>query len=257
MLTTRLTATTLFVVALGMTTGCRERYQDTPKLEAARQVASGGASGAVRTSGPPPALAAGLKGGTKVFEDDFERESFGDDWKAETANWKLINGEAINHHADNKGLWLLQKLPDGDVRIEFDVRSDSFVQKGRDGKKKETFPGDLKCEAFNTSPEHQTGYVFIFGGWNNRINRIARLEEHGDGAGARVVDGPSRKVKAGKTYRMKVVRVGNTVGWYADDNYLVHMDDAQFIEGRYFGLNNWRSRLTFDNVSVYKLADAR
>ncbi len=136
----------------------------------------------------------------------------------------------------------------GDVRIEFDARSDEFERKG-----KTVFPGDLKCEAFTVSPEHQTGYVFIFGGWSNRVNRIARLEEHGEGDGARIVDGPKHKVKAGHTYRMKVVRVGKVMAWYADDVYLAHMEDPELIEGRHFGFNNWRSRLTFDNLAVYSL----
>jgi hypothetical protein len=233
--------------------GCRERYHDTPKLVAAKSVAKGGGGSAVKTSGPPQKLGAALKGGTLVFEDDFERAEFGDRWTVETPNWKIKSGEVTNHHADNKGMWLLEKLPKGDLRVEFSARSDTFMKKGRDGSKKETFPGDLKCEAFNMSPEHQTGYVFIFGGWNNRVNRIARLEEHGDGAGARVTDGPLRPVKPGHTYRMAVVRVGNTIGWYADGDYLAHLDDPQFIEGQHFGFNNWRSRLTFDNVKVFQL----
>ena len=187
-----------------------------------------------------------------MFTDDFERTALGDRWTAESPQWRLVDGTIINHHADNAGFWLKERLPTGDVRIEFDVRSDPFNKKVK-GKTTEVFPGDLKCEAFNQEPSHQTGYVLIFGGWNNQVNRIARLEEHGDGEGARIEDGAGYPVQPGQTYRMKVIRVGNTIAWYANDTHLVHMTDDDFINGRYFGFNNWRSRLTFDNVEVYKL----
>ncbi len=237
--------------------GCRERYPDTTALERARTHRTAATSGrGVIESGPPEAITARLTGGTLFFSDDFERDMLGPEWNASASTWKLVDGTIVNHHADNAGFWLLKELPEGDIRIEFDVRSDSYSTR-KNGKTAEVFPGDLKCEAFNTKPKHQTGYVFIYGGWNNQINRIARLEEHGDGEGARVEDGVSQKVVAGQTYRMKVIRVGNTVAWYADTTYLAHMTDEDFISGRYFGFNNWRSHLTFDNVEVFALADQK
>ena len=241
----------LFVGGLG----CRERFEETPNLAKARAMQSSGAAGGhvTRVTSPPPGFENRLTGGEQVFADDFERAQFGDKWQVGAKSWRLVDGTAINRGSDNKGLWLLEPLPEGDCRIEYDVRSDSFSKKEREGTKKEVFPGDNKCEAFNMTPEHQTGYVFIFGGWSNRINRIARLEEHGDGAGARIVDGPLKKVEPGKTYRMKILRIGNTMAFYADDEYLVHMTDKDLIRGPHFGFNNWRSALTFDNLAVYKL----
>lgn len=240
--------------AVCLLVSCRERYPETEKLARARNLQSQGGGGSMsRSMTAPDGFESQLKGGKLVFSDDFERDEPGPKWKAETSQWVMTGGTVTNKHADNKGFWLLEKLPTGDVRIEFDVRSDSFTKKDRSGKSSETFPGDLKCEAFNEEPTHQTGYVFIFGGWSNKVNRIARLEEHGDGPGARVVDGPKHAVKKGHTYRMKVVRVGKTIAWYADDKYLVHMTDDKLIRGRHFGLNNWRSHLTFDNVAVYSL----
>lgn len=239
-----------------LASACRERFVDTPGMVKARAIQTaepGSGGGKSRASQPPKGFAEKLSGGDEVFADDFERETLGPKWKAETPRWKLQDGQIINRHADNDGLWLLEPLPEGDLRIEFDARSDSFSKKGRNGEKKETFPGDLKCEAFAEKPEHQTGYLFIFGGWNNRVNRIARLEEHGDGEGARVVDGPKHAVKAGHTYRMKVVRIGTVMAWYADGTYLGHMDDPELIRGPHFAFNNWRSHLTFDNLAIYEL----
>jgi hypothetical protein len=246
-------------MAFTVLAGCAERYPDTPKLQEARALEAAGTQratgGRTRTAGPPAELARALKGGRKVFEDQFDRVDFGPNWKIETPDWRIEAGEVHNRQADNAGAWLLEKLPDGDVRIEYDARSMPFVQEVK-GKKQETFPGDMKCEAWNTEPTHQRGYVFIFGGWNNRVNRIARIEEHGNGPGAWVQDGPPRPVEAGHVYRMKIIRVGKTVAFYADDQYLGHATDADFIEGRYFGFNNWRSHLIFDNLAVYLLSGA-
>ncbi len=241
------------------TPGCRERLPETPKLAQARALnqAGGPQSARVRRVGASAdVLKKALKGGKLVFKDDFERESFGPNWKAELPEWKLQDGEVVNHFAENKGLWLLEKLPDGDVRIEYDARSDPYEKREKSGAVREEFPGDLKCEAFNRLPEHQTGYVFIFGGWQNRINRIARLEEHGNGEGAEVVDGPPFPVEKSKKYRMKVLRVGSTVAFYADDTLLGQFTDGDFIEGRHFGFNNWQAHVTFDNVAVYALEPA-
>lgn len=247
------------IVAVGALSGCRERYLSTPKLEQA--IAQEGAPAASAASKPkstgvPAELAAALTGGEQVFTDDFSRTHPGAAWKLDTPEWRIEEGELTNRGADNAGAWLLTKLPEGDTRIEFDVRSMPYTKRDENGEKQEVFPGDIKCEAFNTAPSHQTGYIFIFGGWNNRVNRIARLEEHGNGPGAQVTDGPTRPVEAGHTYRIKVVRVGGTVGLYADDQYLVHYTDDEPITGRHFGFNNWRSELHFDNVAVYALAGA-
>ncbi|HIA04655.1 MAG TPA: hypothetical protein EYN66_22640 [Myxococcales bacterium] len=245
-------------MGLFICTACREQLPETPRLDQARklQLSGEGVPAPKRVKMAPKHLQQHLKGGTLVMEDKFERNEFGVDWRGETPRWKLQRGEVINHHADNKGLWLNVKLPKGDVRIEFDVRSDKFNRKDAKGRQKEVFDGDVKCEAFNTEPKHQSGYIFIFGGWGNKINRIARLEEHGNGEGAVVMDGPKYPVKAGHTYRLKIIRVGNILAFYVDDKHLVHYTDPNPIPGRYFGFNNWRSRLTFDNLAIYDLSKA-
>ena len=237
--------------------GCQERYLDTPKLvEARKQEASVTKTGTRKQAGPPAELAKALTGGKQTFQDGFDRTHAGERWTLETPEWRIEEGELVNRKADNAGAWLLEQLPEGNVRVEFDVRSMPFAEKAQAGGKRDAFPGDLKCEAFNMEPKHQTGYIFIFGGWNNRVNRIARLEEHGNGPGAAVADGPVRPVEPGHTYRMKVVRVGATVGYYADDQYLTHFTDSSPIKGRYFGFNNWRSDLHFDNLAVFDLGQA-
>lgn len=244
--------------ALLTLSACRERYPETPKLKTAREQANQKPeTGNLRSLEPPKELAGKLKGGTLVFEDDFQRPTLGEHWKAYSDGWKLEGGQLTNKGADNAGAFLLKQLPEGDTRIEFSARSDSYEKKDRAGKTTDHFPGDIKCEAFNETPEHHgRGYIFIYGGWNNRVNRLARLEEHGEGEGAVIVNGPKRKVDAGHTYKMAVLKVGATIAWYADGEYLAHLTDTQPLSGRHFGFNNWRSHLTFDDLKVYRLGAA-
>lgn len=193
-----------------------------------------------RPSTPGVARGADLEGGTLVFEDNFEREALGDDWRYVSAGWRIEDGWVAISGARNDALWLQTPLPD-DVRIEFDARSLSDV-------------GDIKFEVFGDGATHQSGYVCIFGGWSNSTNAIARLDEHGadrlDGqAGVRVV--PEQ------VYRMALVRTDNRVRWFIDGEEFMVFDDDAPLEGeghRHFGFNDWDVELRFDNVRVYDLA---
>ena len=241
------------LVSIGL--GCREQLPETPGLELARQERTAGPSKPAPRRLPETTLRAKLTGGTPVFQDNFERSQFGPKWRLESRGWRITEGGVTNTSARNKGVWLLEKLPQGDLRIEFSVTSTAFEKTQKDGQKKRVFPGDIKCEAFNKEPTHQTGYIFIFGGWNNTVNRIARLEEHGTGPGAHVADGKRLAVKADHAYRMKIVRIGNTMAWFADDQLLVQMTDGELIRGAHFGFNNWEAHLRFDDLAVYSLPD--
>ena len=97
-----------------------------------------------------------------------------------------------------------------------------------------------------------TGYVIIFGGWNNSKNVLARMDEHG---ADRVVGGP-RKVEPGTTYRFRIERIGGTLAVWVDGDILLQMDDSEPLRGRghdHFGFNNWQSGLWFDNLKVTPL----
>jgi hypothetical protein len=124
-----------------------------------------------------PFLHYALRGGPEVtqavpFSDSFDRASLGDDWWSNGGHWRLANGELYSPGVGNNPLWLKVRLPT-DVRISFDVRSDAAT-------------GDIKWEAFGDGRTHSTGYLFLFGAWDNGgrsggagFNRIAKLDEHG------------------------------------------------------------------------------
>lgn len=176
-----------------------------------------------------------LEGGELVFSDDFERADIGPNYESEGTAWSIKDGRVHVKGAHNEGLWLSRQIP-RDVRVEFDARSD-------------TDEGDIKCEVFAKEPRHQAGYVIIFGGWKNRLNVIARLDEHGDDR--REVDKP--KVVTGKAHKIAIARKGGSLRYFVDGKEVLSFDDAEPLTGRFFGFNDWEAPVSFDNLRVFKL----
>jgi hypothetical protein len=180
--------------------------------------------------------------GPKGFQDDFERADVGSEWNTTGGSWTIRNGQVRIRSGRNKPMWLRRTLPN-DVRIQFDVRSESAA-------------GDIKVELFGdgvskaeTTSYTATSYVVIFGGWMNSLNVIARMNEHGDD---RVV-GPPYKVVQGKSYHMKIERRGSTITAWADDHELAKMTDPKPLSGPghdHFAFNDWEAELWFDNVRI-------
>ena len=182
-----------------------------------------------------------LEGGERVFADDFDRAEIGEGWVVNHTDWRIEGGQLHSTAVDNAGVWLEHPLPEK-VRVEFNAHSDPLP----DGK---PFPGDIKCEIFATEPVHQAGYVIINGGWTNRLDVLARLDEHGKDRlqqGAAVVE-PER------VYRWAVARAGDTVHWFRDGELLMSYRDASPVRGTWFGFNNWRTNVYFDDLEIYAL----
>ncbi|MGE0788853.1 MAG: family 16 glycoside hydrolase [Sandaracinaceae bacterium] len=183
--------------------------------------------------------------GPEGFLDTFDREDVGDDWHNTGGRYRIEDGQLNIQGARNRPLWLRRRLP-RDVRIELDVRSESPQ-------------GDIKLEVFGdgtsraTSESYTaTSYVVIFGGWNNSLNVMARMDEHAED---RVV-GPPRRVEQGRTYHMRIERRGDTITAWVDDQQLVQMVDPDPLEGRghdHFAFNDWEANLFFDNLRIVPL----
>lgn len=183
--------------------------------------------------------------GADGFSDNFDRAELGVLWNNTGGPYELREGKLHVRGARNKPLWLKRRLP-RDVRIEFDVRSDSPE-------------GDIKVEVFGdgaskaeTTSYTATSYVVVFGGWGNSLNIIARMDEHADDRAV----GPNNPVERGRTYRMKIERQGNVVRAFADDVLLATMNDPDPLYGRghdHFAFNNWQSDLSFDNLQITPL----
>lgn len=179
------------------------------------------------------------------FFDDFNRDDLGEDWHNTGGRYRIVDGQLNVQGARNRPLWLRRRLP-RDVRIEFDVRSESPQ-------------GDIKVEVFGdgssraTSESYTaTSYVVIFGGWNNTLNIIARMDEHAEDRAV----GPRRPVERGQTYHMRIERRGDTITAWVDDEELATMTDPDPLEGRghdHFAFNDWEADLYFDNLRIVPL----
>ncbi len=182
-------------------------------------------------------------GGELIHTDDFESATLGDHWERGTGEggagkWQIVDGELRGSKLRNDPLWFTRPLPSG-VRVEFDARALTKV-------------GDLKVEIFGDGDNHASGYVLIFGGWNNSLDVIARLDEHGDDREERASVG----VETNRTYRMAVERRDSTVRWFVDgEPFMTYRDSAplQGSDHSYFAFSNWDAEVAFDNFRVYKL----
>ena len=191
-----------------------------------------------------PTLAQASAGlGSTIFEDAFERQELGSAWmrgKGEGGEgmWRIQDGALIASQIKNDALWWTGRLPER-VRVEFDATALSDQ-------------GDLKFEIFGDGKAHESGYIGILGGWNNSLDVIARLDEHG---GDRLA-APSIKAVKGRTYRFAIERTDADVLWSVDGKELLRYKDPSPLKGeghRSFGFNNWEAPVKFDNFTVIRL----
>src|SRR5262249_26221626 len=128
----------------------------------------------------------------------------GPDWyQVGTRAWHIEDGRLCVQNAKNHGIWLRRTLP-VNARIEFDA-----VSYSPDGDIKAEVWGDGQSAATSTSYTNATSYLVIFGGWQNSIHALARLNEHGADRKELKVDKMSddprqRPVNPGQVYHIKV-----------------------------------------------------
>lgn len=181
-----------------------------------------------------------LEGGELIFSEDFESGSLNSEaWKSNGEFWTIEDGVLRGEGAQNDALWLTTELPE-QVRIEFKARAFSN-------------DGDLKFEVFGDGATHESGYIGIFGGWGNRLNIIARLDEHGDD---RKVGADGVRVEANRWYDFALVRTGTTLHWFVDGEPFMTYRDAAPLRGsghEHFAFNDWEAAVGFDDVRIYNL----
>ncbi|RVU45903.1 hypothetical protein EA187_09095 [Lujinxingia sediminis] len=181
----------------------------------------------------------GLRGGQLIYKDTFDGSAPGESWQSGYGGWKIEEGRLRIAGAKNDALWLQTPLPEN-FRVSFEATALSEV-------------GDLKFEILGDGQTHESGYIGIFGGWNNSLNIIARLDEHGDD---RLVGARGQKVEPERTYTFTIVRTDKRLRWFVDGKpFLTYADEAPLQgEGhRYFAFNNWQAPAAFDNLEIYDL----
>lgn len=175
------------------------------------------------------------------FTDDFERESLGELWRPTGGHWTVDAGTAFSSGAQNQPLFLEVALPP-DLVVEVDVTSDH-----RDV--------DAKIELMTDGRKHQSGYIFILGGWKNTISAIARLDEHGrDRKERRPTD-----VVGQRTYRWRIEKKGGDIRWLMDGKPYLSYSDPKPLDGPghdRLAFSNWLTRVHYDTLNIWAYADA-
>jgi hypothetical protein len=183
--------------------------------------------------------------GRIVFSDGFDRDELGTDWVVTGEGAFIEHGVLVVRDLHNHPLWLDRTLPD-DVRIELDAwattdEGDIKVELAGDGK---SFARAVNYVA--------SGYVLIFGGWNNSQNAIVRRNEHG--RDKEVVTEP--KVEADRRYHFTITRIGPEIRWEVDGREILAYEDARPLQGPdqdHFAFSGWEAETRFDNLVIEAL----
>lgn len=182
---------------------------------------------------------------TPIFSENFDSGSLGEAWRTTGEGARVEGGALVVEGLHNHPVWLTRELPD-DVRIEFDATAE-----GEEGDIKVELAGDGVSFAKSASYT-ATGYVVIFGGWNNELNAIARRDEHGDDRKTKT----EPKVEADRRYHFTLTRENGVLRWELDGQEVLVFEDEAPLRGpgqRHFAFNNWESRVRFDNLVIYAL----
>ena len=174
--------------------------------------------------------------GALPFTDDFERKELGSHWTQTGGHWEVRDGHMFTNGANNAPLFLNVDLP-ADVVVEVDVTSETPVV-------------DAKIELMTDGRTHQSGYVFILGGWNNTISCIARLDEHG----ADRVERRPTGVVGNRTYRWRIEKKGGDLRWLIDGKPYMSFKDPDPLDGsgnNRLAFSNWQNQLRYDNLKVW------
>lgn len=177
------------------------------------------------------------------FTDDFNRPGpdVGPNWKITGGRWEIRDGYIYTTGANNQPLFLNADLPD-DVVIEVDIKSDTPTV-------------DAKMELMTDGLRHQSGYIFILGGWDNKISCIARLDEHGQDRKERSPTG----VVGSRSYHWRIEKKGGDLRWYLDGKPYMSFNDPAPLQGpghNRLAFSNWQNQLRYDNLKIWAFDQA-
>jgi hypothetical protein len=194
----------------------------------------------------------------EALNEDFNRPDLGPGWNPTSNAWHIEDGKLCVKGAKNHPAWFNRRLPKN-ARIEFDATPGSPE-------------GDLKAEAWGdgrsvpagTTYDDATSYIAILGGWKNRFNVLARLNEHGQNRKElRLLPGSedprTQPIVEGRSYHVEIERGdGHTVRVTVDDTLFLEFEDSAPLRGadhEHFAFNDWDVPVCFDDLLVTPLPD--
>jgi hypothetical protein len=194
----------------------------------------------------------------EALNEDFNRPELGPDWNPTSDAWRIDEGRLCVKGAKNHPAWFNRRLPKN-ARIEFDATAGS-----PDGDLKAEAWGDGRSVPAGTTYDDATSYIVVLGGWKNRLNVLARLNEHGTNRlELRLVPGSedprTAPIVEGRSYHVEIERAdGRTVRVTVDDVLFQEFEDPSPLVGReheHFAFNDWNVPVCFDDLLVTPLED--
>jgi hypothetical protein len=194
----------------------------------------------------------------EALNEDFNRAELGPDWNSTSDAWQIQDGRLCAKGAKNHPVWFNRRLPIN-ARIEFDATSGS-----PDGDLKAEAWGDGRSVPAGTTYDDATSYIVVLGGWKNRLNVLARLNEHASNRlEQRLVPGSedprTQPIVEGRSYHVEIERSdGKTVRVTVDELLVHELEDPAPLTGRdheHFAFNDWDVPVCFDDLLVTPLGD--
>jgi hypothetical protein len=179
----------------------------------------------------------GSQSQSQPFSDNFDRPALGPNYTRRGGTWAIKDGALHSSGEKNIPLWLNVELP-RNVQVDFDAWSRSAAV-------------DTKIEIFGDGLNHESGYIVIFGGWNNAITTIARLDEHEK---TRVEK--RTKWEKDRRYHWTVKRQGDELEFLVDGVKIVGYKDKDPLYGprnNKLAFTNWESDVSYDNLVIKPL----
>ena len=124
--------------------------------------------------------------------------------------------------------------------------------------------GDGRSRPAGTTYDDATSYIVVLGGWKNRLNVLARLNEHASNRlELRLVPGSedprTQPIVEGRSYHVEIERNdGHTVSVTVDDMQLLELDDPAPLVGhdhQHFAFNDWDVPVCFDDLIITPMGD--
>jgi hypothetical protein len=186
------------------------------------------------------------------FTERFDRAELGSDWLNTGAPYRVERGHLSFQSAHNHPLWLNRVLP-REVRVEFDCTAlsadaDVKVELFGDGRSYESAE-DVQRDAQYTA----TGYVFILGGWKNKVSTIVKQQEHAWQHDRTVPRSTDFRVELGRSYHWTITRAGARIEWKLDGKAFLAWDDPTPLEGPghdHFAFTGWESPVACENLKI-------
>ncbi|MGC8861343.1 MAG: hypothetical protein ACP5R5_01060 [Armatimonadota bacterium] len=169
-----------------------------------------------------------------VWQDDFNRDEVGQDWYVCRGKASIRDGRLLLEGAG--ATIVTERRFAADVRIEFDAEAQPGVP-----------PCDLSA-TIAASKEFGYGYLYAFGGANNRVNQLL-------GPGVHLVDQkPGLLIEPGRVYHIVAQKEGKRFTCTVDGTTILDASAEDPAGGPGFdrvGLVTWAGMLA-DNFKVYE-----